>query len=49
MTVSLQTQSLEKHACVLWICEERNATALVSQKVGIKNVARKSVARSRKK
>ena len=44
IAVSFQTKSLEKHACVLSKCEERNATAIVSQKIDIK-----SVARSRKK
>ena len=49
IAVSLQTKSLEKYACVLSKCEERNATAIVSQKIDIKKVSRKSVARSRKK
>ena len=49
IAVSLQTKSLKKYACVLSKCEERNATAIVSQKIDIKKVGRKSVARSRKK
>ena len=44
-----QTKSLEKFVCVLSKCEERNATAIVSQKNYIKKFDRKSVARSRKK
>ena len=47
--VSLQTNRLKKNACALSKSEERNATAIVSQKIGIKKVGRKSVARSRKK
>ena len=47
--ISLQTKSLEKYACVLPKCEERNTTAIVSQKIDIKKVNCKSVARSRKK
>ena len=49
IAVSLQTKSLKKYACVLSQCEERNVTAIVSQRIDIKNVGRKSVARSRKK
>ena len=49
IAVSFQTKSLEKYACVLPKCEERNATAIVSQKIDIKKFDRKSVARSRKK
>ena len=49
IAVSLQTKSLEKYACVLSKCEERNATAIVSQKIDIKKVSGKSVVRSRKK
>ena len=36
IAVSLQTKILEKYACVLSICEERNATAIISQKIDIK-------------
>ena len=36
IAVSLQTKSLEKYACVLSKCEERNAIAIVSQKNDIK-------------
>ena len=49
IAVSLQTKSLKKYSCVLSKCEERNTTAIVSQKIDIKNVDRKIVARSRKK
>ena len=49
IAVSLQTKNLKKYACVLSKCEERNTTAIVSQKIDIKKVGRKSVARSRKK
>ena len=49
IAVSLQTKSLKKYACVLSKCEERNATPIVPQKIDIKKVGRKSVARSRKK
>ena len=49
IAVFLQTKSLEKYACVLSKCEERNATAIVSQKIDIKKVSGKSVVRSRKK
>ena len=49
IAVSLQTKSLEKCACILSECEERNAKAIVSQKIDIKIVFRKSVARSRKR
>ena len=49
IAVSLQTKSLKKYACVLSKCEERNVTAIVSQRIDIKNVGRKNVARSRKK
>ena len=47
IAVSLQTKTLEKHACVLSKCEERNNTAIVSQKIDIK-VGLKNVTRSRK-
>ena len=47
--VSLQTKSLEKCACVLSKSQERNATAIISQKINIKKVILKSVIRSRKK
>ena len=49
IAVSLQTKSLKKYSCVFSKCEERNTTAIVSQKIDIKNVGRKIVARSRKK
>ena len=49
IAVSLQTKNLKKYACVLSKCEERNTTAIVSQKIDIKKFGRKSVARSRKK
>ena len=49
IAVSLQTKSLEKCACVLSKSQERNATAIISQKNSIKKVGRKSVIRSRKK
>ena len=49
IAVSLQTKSLEKCACVLSRSEESIAIAIVSQKIDIKNVGHKSVARSRKK
>ena len=39
IAVSLQTKSLEKYACVLSKCEERNTTAIVSQKIDIKKLA----------
>ena len=38
-----------KYACVPSKCEERNATAIVSQKTDIKKVGRKVEARSNKK
>ena len=38
-----------KYTCVLSKCEERNATAIVSQKTDIKKVDRKGEARSSKK
>ena len=47
IAVSLQTKTLEKYACVLSKCEERNNTAIVSQKINIK-VGLKNVTRSRK-
>ena len=47
IAVSLQTKTLEKYACVLSKCEERNNTAIVSQKIDIK-VGLKNVTRSRK-
>ena len=47
IAVSLQTKTLEKYACVLSKCEERNDTAIVSQKIDIK-VGLKNVTRSRK-
>ena len=49
IAVSLQTKRLKKYACALSKSEERNARATVSQKIDIKKVDRKSVARSRKK
>ena len=36
--VSLQTKRLKKNACALSKSEERNATAIVSQKIGIKKL-----------
>ena len=36
IAVSLQTKTLEKYACVLSKYEERNDTAIVSQKIDIK-------------
>ena len=49
IAVSLQTNNLKNYACVLSKCEERNTAAIVSQKIDIKKVRRKSLARSRKK
>ena len=49
IAVSLQTNNLKKYACALSKCEERNTAAIVSQKIDIKKVRLKSVARSRKK
>ena len=43
-----KTESLNKCACAISICEERKATAIVSQTIHIKKVGRKIVARSRK-
>ena len=39
----------QKYACVLSKCEERNTTAIVSQKTDIKKADRKFEVRSRKK
>ena len=47
IAVSLQTKTLEKYDCVLSKYEERNDTAIVSQKIDIK-VGLKNVTRSRK-
>ena len=49
IAVSLQTKRLKKYACALSKTEERNSIATVSQKIDIKKVDCKSVARSRKK
>ena len=49
IAVSLQTKRLKKYACALSKTEERNSRATVSQKIDIKKVDCKSVARSRKK
>ena len=49
IAVSLQTKSLKKYACIFPKCEERYATAIVSRKIDIKKIGRRSVARSRKK
>ena len=43
-----ETKNLNKYACDLSKCEERNATAIVSQIIDIKKDGRKIVARSRK-
>ena len=48
MAVSLQAKSPKKHACVLSKCEQRDATTTVSQKIDVKKIGRKSVARSKK-
>ena len=48
IAISLQTKSLQKYACVLSKCEERNAAAIFSPKIDVKRVGSKSVARSRK-
>ena len=46
---SSNEKSQKNYACALSKCEERNATAIVSQKIDIMKVGRKSVARSRRK
>ena len=46
---SSNEKSYKKYACALSKCEEKNATAIVSQKTDIEKVGRKSVGRSRKK